>query len=232
MAPRGEVGAWRGNPRGIPTRSANFAGGGVVEGGRVAPRGEVGACCGNRGILQLAQQPVGHLAGVLVVDLVLEARPEVHRDRAELHLDGDLDAPAREEDGHLDDRVQALVAVRLRLGDVVLHGAHGDVVLLGEQVEQAVGILREARRDADAGDVGDRVPDAVERRFHALADDLVDQAVGALHAARHVFDRVVGVRLLELIAQDAELGLDLAQPELVVEQESLELIAHRAQLLG
>ena len=191
----------------------------VEQGGRV------------RGILQLGHEALGHRAGVLVVDLVLEARPEVHGDRAELHLDRHLHAPRRQEHRHLDDDVQALVAVGLGGGDVVLHLAHRDVVLLGEQVEQAIRVVREARRHAHAGDVHDPGADAVERGLHALAHDLVDEAVGRLHAAGDVLDRVVVVHELKLIAENAELGLDLAQPELVLQQEALELVAHRAELL-
>ena len=40
-----------------------------------------------RGVVETLEQLRWYLAPVLVVDLVLEARPEVHRDRAELDLD-------------------------------------------------------------------------------------------------------------------------------------------------
>src|SRR3712207_9497476 len=53
----------------------------------------------------LVDQLVGHPAVVLVEDLVLEARPEVHGDWADLHLDPNGHGPVPQEHPHPDDRV-------------------------------------------------------------------------------------------------------------------------------
>ena len=99
-------------------RGRRLAGGAYLP-GAVAP-------CGRRARPRCERRPSAGRAArpapavVLVVDLVLEARPEVHRDRPDLHLDGDVVRSRGEEHRHLHDQVQALVAVLLRLGDVVL----------------------------------------------------------------------------------------------------------------
>ena len=114
----------------------------------------------------------GDLAVVLVIDLVLEAGPEVHGDGAELHLDRHVLRPAGEEHRDLDDRVEALVAVGLGLGDVVLDLDHGDVGLIAEHAEDRVDVGHEAAGDPDPGDVLDRGADAVERGLGVAAAHL------------------------------------------------------------
>lgn len=187
---------------------------------------------GIRCIREAVDEVRGHLVRELVVDLVLEARPEVHRYRAELHLHRHRERTGRQEHGHLDDRVQALVAVGLGVGDVVLDRAHGHVVLRGEQVEQSVYVGDEAAGHAHTGDVGDLCANAVEVGLvDALAGDLLDDAVGRLQPTLHVLDGVVRVVVRELVAQDRDLRLDLAHPELVLAQEPLQLVAQHAGLV-
>jgi hypothetical protein len=193
------------------------------------PRVELGRRAG--GIRQLVEQLRRHLAVVLVVDLVLEARPEVHRDRPDLHLDADGVRPRRQEHRHLHDEVQALVAVLLRLGDVVLDADDAHVLLGGEQLGDPVGVRDEAAGDAHAGDVGDGLPDRVERGLDALAAHLVHHAVEALEPARDVLDGVVGMRLAEFLAQDREFGDHFVHAELEALQEALGLVAQRPHLV-
>jgi hypothetical protein len=52
-----------------------------------------------------------------------------------------------------DDRMQALIAVRLRLLDIVTHLNHGHVLLAGDHVEDLVGVRDEAACDTYARDV-------------------------------------------------------------------------------
>ena len=122
----------------------------------VEPVGGVG------GRRQLGEQVLGYMAVVLVVDLVLEARPEIHGDGAQLHLDGHGLRARRQEDRHLDDEMQAAIPVRLRVRDVVLLLEQRDVVLREQQVADAVDVMRERTDDADVGDVRDARPDVVE----------------------------------------------------------------------
>ena len=72
--------------------------------------------------------------------------------------------------------------------------------------------------------------DRVEVGLDALALHLLDEAVRGLHATRDVLDRVVVVRQQELVAQDADLRLDLLHAEAVLQQEALKLVPHLAQL--
>src|SRR5699024_11112145 len=81
------------------------------------------------GLGELVDQSVGDVAVELVVDLVLQTGPEVHGDRADLDFADDRHRSAVEEHGHLEDRVQAAIAIRLRVGDVVLDLDDPDVVL-------------------------------------------------------------------------------------------------------
>ena len=183
------------------------------------------------GIREPVEEFLRHLAVVLVIDLVLEARPEVHRDRADLHLDGHRVRARREEHRHLDDEVQALVAVVLRLGDVVLHLQHLDVALHRQQLGEPVGVGHEAACHPHAGDVGDGLADRVERGLDSLALHLGDDAVEALQSAGDVLDGVVVVVLAELLTEDRELRDHLVHAELVTEHESLGLVAERAHLV-
>ena len=64
-----------------------------------------------------------------------------------------------------------------------------------------------------------------------LRTHLLDEAVGRLHPARDMLDRVVVVHVLELVAQDRDLRLDLLHAEAVLQQEPLHLVAHRAKLI-
>ena len=90
-------------------------------------------------ILQLA---VGidalDLAFRLVLQVVLEARPEVHGDGAQLNLDRHHLLGIEEIHGNADDHVQAAVPVGLGVGDIVLDRDDFQIVLTLQQVEQVV----------------------------------------------------------------------------------------------
>ena len=60
-----------------------------------------------------------------------------------------------QEDRHLHDEVQALVAIRLGLGDVVLDLDDRDVRLIAEHLGDPVHVRGECTHDPDARDVAD-----------------------------------------------------------------------------
>ena len=66
---------------------------------------------------------------VLVVKLVLQARPEIHGDGTELHFDLHVALLVFQEDRNFHDQVEASVAARLRIFDVVFSGNKRDVIL-------------------------------------------------------------------------------------------------------
>ena len=107
---------------------------------------------------------------------------------------------------------------------------HLDVVLLREQIEEAVGVGHETARDPDAGDVGDVRANRGEVSVDAFASHLRDETIGGFHATGDVLDRVVVVQLQELVPQNLDFRLDLFQPELVRQEEPLYLVPRGAQL--
>ena len=80
-----------------------------------------------RSLGELAQQRRRDVGAVLVVDLVLEAGPEVHGDSADLKFHRHRNHPVGQMHGDLDQRMQAPVPVGLRPRDVVLDLQYGQV---------------------------------------------------------------------------------------------------------
>ena len=76
-----------------------------------------------------------------IAQLVLQAGPEIHRHRANLQLDAYRLRAFREENRHLEDQMQAAVAVRLGIGNVVFLLDQRQVVLPHEHVRYRVNIL-------------------------------------------------------------------------------------------
>src|SRR5690625_133742 len=178
---------------------------------------------------EFVDQPVGDVAVELVVDLVLQTGPEVHGDRADLDFADDRHRSAVEEHGHLEDRVQAAIAIRLRVGDVVLDLDDPDVVLRGEQFEHMVGVGDEAAGDADACDVRDLLADDIDLQRQTAAADLRQQAPRRLHPRGDVLDRVVAVGVDGHLAQDRDLREHLVDDEPMLHDQPGEVHAQGAQ---
>ena len=84
---------------------------------------------------------------------MLQACPEIHRDRAQLKLDTDGDRALGQENRQFKDEVQAAVAVRLGTADIVLLLDERQVGLPHEHIRHGVNILNKRADNADAADV-------------------------------------------------------------------------------
>ena len=178
----------------------------------------------DRRLPQALGDPGGNVAVVLVVDLVLEARPEVHRDRADLDLDGDVGGAARADDGHGNDEVQRLVPVLLRVGDVIAFLDEGDVGQAEQEMLDRVHVLHEGARDAHASDVLDVLLDRLGREGDAFTARFGHDARGGLHAGGDRLDGVVAVGVVEILLQNREPGEDLIDRKLIAEHDRGELV--------
>ena len=94
---------------------------------------------------QVVRQHIQLILGqvFLVAELVFQTCPEVHGDSAELHFGFHETLFVFEEDRHLNDEVEASVAVGLGVLYVVLFLDEEDVVLLQKAVCKAVDVLHE-----------------------------------------------------------------------------------------
>ena len=108
---------------------------------------------------------------------MLETRPEIHRDRADLKFDRYVPDAVTHENRDLDDQVQALVAVGFRIGDVVLALDHPKVRLAGEHLGDSVRVGNEAAGDTYSSDVEDVLRDVVDRQRDVQALSLSQDAV-------------------------------------------------------
>ncbi|CDN43948.1 hypothetical protein BN871_DW_00140 [Paenibacillus sp. P22] len=173
-----------------------------------------------RRLLELAKQMLGDGLVVFVIQLVLEACPEIHRNRADLHLDEHLLLTIRHVDRHLDQKMEALIAVRLGMGDIILDLHDGEILLHLEHVVDQVNIGYKRAGDPQAGDILDLLLDRGQRELAVFAVDLVHDAFRRFHARLRMLDRIVIVEKLEFLLEDFDLRLHLVQGELVHHHET------------
>ena len=150
---------------------------------------------------------------------MLEARPKIHGDRAELDLDAHGALPVRKKDGDLHDHVIAAVAVLLGFADVVLDLKHGDVVLAGEHLGDRVDVVDERADDAHARHVVQVLFDRLDGQRQAAAAQLADDAQRALDARGDALDRVAAVAEGKLLVEHLEFGAHLADRRAVAHQK-------------
>ena len=160
---------------------------------------------------------------VLVEQLVLEACPRIHRGGPELHLYVHVPDAVGLEHRDTERRVQAAIAVGLRGRDVVVDLADLDVRMRGQQVEHRVEVGHEAAHDAHARDVAHPPFDLGELQLAVDPTRLVDDARRRLQPGQDVFDRIVVVELVELLAEDLQLRRHLVEREPVRKREAGEL---------
>ena len=146
---------------------------------------------------------------VLIVELVLKACPEIHRDRSELYFDLHVALLVLKEDRHLDDQVKASISARLRILDIVLSCDQGDVVLCEKSTCDLIDIIREGADHAHAGYVVDVFFDGGEIEGYVLLSHLTEQAVDGLHSRLDALDRVSLELYREGLVEDPEFRFDL-----------------------
>ena len=94
-----------------------------------------------------------HLDIRLIAQLVFQAGPEVHGDRAQLQFDAHGLGRFGQEDRHFEDEVQAAVTVGLGVFNVILFLDQRQVILPHEHIRHRVDILDKRADHADAADV-------------------------------------------------------------------------------
>src|SRR5699024_9838533 len=114
--------------------------------------GHIESIGGLGSLFQLVQQVLGNVLRVLVVNLVFQTRPEVHRDRTDLDLHRNLRTAVRHVYRGFHDQVQASVTVRLGNVDVILDLSDHHVFVPDEHVPDRVHVGDETAGDPDPRD--------------------------------------------------------------------------------
>ena len=127
---------------------------------------------------------------LLVLQRVLQRRPEVHGDSAQLDFYGNILLAIQEIHRHLHDDVKAAIPIGLGIGDVVLHLHDLQVVLKGKHLHQRTNVVDVRNDDAHAGDVQDVFFHGAHGYRHAVAIELVVDALRRLDARLYMVNRV------------------------------------------
>ncbi len=168
-----------------------------------------------RALLQFVNHAVRHLAAGFVVDLMLQAGPEVHRDGSQLHFHPHHLFSVGEKDRNLQHQMVAAVAVGLGVFDVVLFFDDYQIVLTGQHLSHGVDVLDEGADDPDARNVVEVGAHGIQGNREALAVHLFDNAHRALDAALDRVDGVVPLSKTGVPLQNFQLGADLLNARLV-----------------
>ncbi len=172
------------------------------------------------------------LQALFVAQLVLQTRPKVHRNRAQLDFHAHPFGFVAQENRHLHDEVQAAVAVRLRVLDVVLPLNQRDVILPQQRIREQVNVLRKRADDAHTGDVIEVFLDGAQRHRQIAPLELFKDALRTFQPRLDGLNRVVFSVERHLHVEHAELGLDLHRRTAVIRHHLLERIQRRVRPLG
>ena len=142
---------------------------------------------------------------------MLETCPEVHGDGTQLNLDRHHLLGIEEVHGNADDHVQAAIPVGLGVSNIVFDRDDFQVVLALQQVEQVVHVADIGADHADARDVHDVLLDVLERALLAVAANLLDDALGSLHARFDMVDRRAIFAQVQVLVENLEADDHLAQ---------------------
>lgn len=137
---------------------------------------------------------------MLVLNYVLEARPEVHRLIANLNLYGNHARPPLKEDIHGHNQVKATIPVRFRLGDVVVLLDYRKSRYSREHIMDDEDVIFEVRNDAHSSNVL-QASQPVDRSVAELSLTLLDCRIEGLDAARHNAERIAIISKRHLLAK-------------------------------
>ena len=151
---------------------------------------------------------VRRIAFELVVDLVLQACPEVHCNSTYLDLNLDLIASVGQIYGHGDYQMIALVSAGFGIDDVILDREDRDVILCADHLGDPVYIGCKRADDADSRYIIAVLDHVLEGGFNAVTAEFFYNALGRLDPALDVLDRIVSVDLLKLIVKYLHAGHD------------------------
>lgn len=133
-----------------------------------------------------------------IINDVLQARPEIHGQRPQLYLHI---YPARileQDKRHLENNMKALIAVRLRIGDIVLDFRNPDIVAGLQMIENQVDVFDERAYDPHSSDVIDLVHNRIEGERKALALQFIENAAWFLETCLNMLDWLIAVAKLPL----------------------------------
>ena len=114
----------------------------------------------------------------LVAQRMLQTRPVVHRDRAELHFDRRVMRAARQEHRHRIDHMQRAVAVLLGVAYVILHAQHLNVRLRREVIRHRIHVVPVIADHAYASDVEQVVTNRLHRIGKATSVEFAQNRFG------------------------------------------------------
>ena len=91
---------------------------------------------------------------------MLQACPEIHGNGAELNLYLHIFLTVRQEDGDVQDKMKAPIAIHFGIFYVIFPFDYDNIILLGEKLCKAVDIIGEGADHADSRHICQIIPDA------------------------------------------------------------------------
>lgn len=151
----------------------------------------------------------------LVTQRMLQARPVVHRDRAELDLHRHVMLAGGEEHRGGVDHMQRTVSVLLGALDVILDAQHLDVGLRRQVVRYRIHIVTVVADHSNTGDIEEIVAYGFDGDRQVAPFQLADDRFDGFQPAFHVVDRIVAEPYLELVVENLQLGAYLIHRSLI-----------------
>ena len=111
---------------------------------------------------------------------MLQTCPEIHCDRADLHLHFHVTGLVREKDRHTDDHVVTTVTVGLGVLDIILKIQDRDVILLCQRMRQPIDIVHIGADHTDACHIMQMLIDIIHGKRHVQPCQLFHNAGTAL----------------------------------------------------
>ena len=155
------------------------------------------------------------------MNLVLQARPEIHGYRTDLNLYFRIHRAIRQVHRNTDDHVVAFVTACLGIGDVILHCDHPDILLIPDHIRDTIDIGSEGTDDTDASDIVYVFYHIVYGGFLSVTLQLFDNTLRSLDPRLDMFNRIILVYMLKFIVQDLHLRLHLTQCRTVYQRNLL-----------
>ncbi|MNE83070.1 hypothetical protein D3C80_1798560 [compost metagenome] len=122
---------------------------------------------------------------------MLKTGPKVHRDRPDLHLYANIFLPVGYKYRHLYNKVQAAIAIRLRIFNIILHLQQHNIALVREHRANLVYIRNKRACNAQPRYIPDVSANAVKGQLIIFAVQLLYNALRRLDAGAGMLNRVI-----------------------------------------
>ena len=134
-----------------------------------------------------------------VIDLVLQARPEIHRYRTDLNLHLYINSAVGQKYRNGHEHMIALIAARFRQANVILDCDDMNIILQSIHLRDSVNIRCKRTDNPDSRNVVDVIYHVVNRGVIAIPLQLLDNALRRFDARLDIFNRIVLMYLLKFV---------------------------------